>query len=64
MSGCPECQKRSRRWLWIIPAILLAVFLLQIARCQGGDTTAPRADGPGTRAARILPVGPEREGDA
>jgi hypothetical protein len=25
MSGCPDCPKRARWWLWVVPAIVLAV---------------------------------------
>ena len=44
MSGCPDCEKRSRWWLWVIPAILIAVGLLQLLRC-GDELDAV----PGTR---------------
>lgn len=44
MSGCPDCQKRSRWWLWIIPAILIAVGLLQLVQCEG-EPGAPTGTG-------------------
>lgn len=45
MSGCPDCQKRSRWWLWIIPAILIAVGLLQLVQCEAEPAAAAAGTG-------------------